>query len=199
MHKVFISHHHDRDQERKNYLVELGRKHSLFADRSVDTGDIPDSLSDEEIRIRIRDGYLGDSTVTIVLVGRETSNRKHVDWEIHSSMYNGRRNRKSGIIVINLPGTSDYFIAPHGVDEVRLIHPGVHSWTPIEDRGELERCFPHMPPRIIDNLLAPKVRISVVPWKRIDERTLPFLIERAYECRSQCDYDLSRRMRRRNS
>ena len=37
-------------------------------DRSVDTGEIPDNLEDEQIRELIRDEYLRDSTVTIVLV-----------------------------------------------------------------------------------------------------------------------------------
>ena len=101
-HKVFISYHHDRDQEYKEKLVELGEQHDIFVDRSVDTGDISEELSDEQIRVKIRDDYLQDSTVTIVLVGAETKNRKHVDWEIHSSMYDGKVNKKSGILVVNL-------------------------------------------------------------------------------------------------
>ena len=53
----------------------------------MDTGDISDELSDARIREKIRDEYLRDSTGTIVLVGTETKRRKHVDWEIYSSMY----------------------------------------------------------------------------------------------------------------
>ena len=71
-HKVFISYHHDRDQWRKEELVELGERHGIFVDRSVDTGDIPEELGDEQIRVKIRDDYLQDSTVTIVLIGAET-------------------------------------------------------------------------------------------------------------------------------
>ena len=95
-------------------------------DRSVDTGDIPDEWEDERIRREIRDRYLRDSTVTIVLVGRETKRRKHVDWEIHSSMYDGSVNRRSGIVVINLPGISDSGChAPYGDEEKRLVY-GCH-------------------------------------------------------------------------
>ena len=114
MHKVFISHHHDNDQRYKETLVEFGEKYSIFVDRSVDTGDIPDEWTDQQIRREIRDRYLRDSTVTIVLVGMETRRRKHIDWEIHSSMYDGSVNRRSGIVVINLPGISNYFNAAHG-------------------------------------------------------------------------------------
>ena len=87
MHKVFVSYHHSNDQWYKEKLVEFGKQHSIFVDRSVDTGDIPEEWTDQQIRRKVRDGYLRDSTVTVVLVGRETRRRKHVDWEIHSSSF----------------------------------------------------------------------------------------------------------------
>lgn len=128
MHKVFVSYHHDRDQNYKDSLINFGTKNSIFVDRSVDPGDIPDEAGDERIRRIIRDRYLRDSTVTIVLVGKETKHRKHVDWEIHSSMYDGAVSKRSGIVVINLPGTSDYFGAPHGEAEknscIRMLQVG---------------------------------------------------------------------------
>ena len=96
MHKVFISYHHQNDQYYKDWLVEFAERHSIFVDASVDTRDISDHLSDQAIRETIRDHYLRDSTVTIVLVGSETRRRKHVDWEIYSSMYDGKVNKKSG-------------------------------------------------------------------------------------------------------
>lgn len=200
MHKVFISHHHSNDQWYKDALVGFGEENSIFVDRSVDTGDIPDEWSDERIRREIRDGYLRDSTVTIVLVGGETRRRKHVDWEIHSSMYDGSVNKRSGIVVINLPGISDNeFTAAYGDEEKRLLYPDIASWTTINERAEYERRYPHMPDRIIDNLLKSGVTISVVPWDRINGRTLNFLIEAAFRNRSNCRYDLSRPMRRANS
>jgi len=200
MHKVFISHHHSNDQWYKEALVGFGEENSIFVDRSVDTGDIPDEWSDERIRREIRDGYLRDSTVTIVLVGRETRRRKHVDWEIHSSMYDGSVNKRSGIVAINLPGISDNeFTAAYGDEEKRLLYPDIASWTTINERAEYERRYPHMPDRIIDNLLKSGVTISVVPWDRINGRTLDFLIEAAFRNRSNCRYDLSRPMRRANS
>ena len=199
MHKVFISYHHHNDQGYKEALVEFGERFAIFMDRSVDADEIPDDWTDERIRRAIRDRHLKDSTVTIVLVGRETRHRKHVDWEIHSSMYDGSANKRSGIVVINLPETSDYFIAPHGDEEKRLLYPEITSWMHVEERTEYERRYPHMPDRIIDNLVKPDVKISVAPWDRIGERTLRFLIEAAFRNRANCPYDLHRRMRRKNS
>ena len=199
MHKVFISYHHKNDQRYKDKLVTIGRHFSVFLDRSVDEGDIPDNLTDEQIRREIRDRFLRDSTVTIVLVGKETKGRKHVDWEIHSSMYNGSVNKRSGIVVINLPEVSEHINAPHGDEEKRLLYPEVHAWTTVRQREEYERRYPYMPSRIIDNLLVPDVTISVVPWNRINVRSLQFLIEAAFRNRKNCPYDLSKPMRRANS
>jgi len=128
MHKVFISHHHANDQRYKDALVDLGEGNSIFVDRSVDTGDIPGDWTDEQIRRSIRDRYLRDPTVTIVLVGSETRRRKHIDWEIHSSIYDGSVNKRSGIVAVNLPGISDnQFTAPHGEEERKLSYPEITS------------------------------------------------------------------------
>ena len=198
MHKVFISHHHKNDQGYKEKLVKFGRQHSIFIDESVDTGDISDSLSDESIREKIRDEYLRDSTVTIVLVGAETKRRKHVDWEIYSSMYDGTVNKKSGILVVSLPETSDFFTAAHD-NEKAVIYPDVTSWVSVNTRTEYERRYPYMPDRIIDNLLEPKARVSVVSWDRLNVTSLKFLVDAAFEDRIRCEYDLSQPMRRANS
>ncbi len=198
MHRVFISYHHDNDQRYKDKLVAFAEEHQIFADVSVDTGDISDDLDDESIREKIRDGYLRDSTVTIVLVGTETRNRKHVDWEIYSSMYDGAVNKKSGIVVIMLPSTNESLISTsHGRDEKRL-YPDT-TWTSINSRAEYKRRCPSMPERLIDNLLKDKAKISVVPWGRLSVAVLRTLIELAFRDRVKCEYDLGRPMRRANS
>ena len=105
-------------------MIKLGKNFSVFIDKSVETGDISEELSDQAIREKIRDEYLRDSTVAILLAGLETKTRKHIDWEIYSSMFDGVRNKKSGILVINLPSTQcPYFMAAHGEDEKRTIYP----------------------------------------------------------------------------
>ena len=54
--------------------------------RSVKIGAIPNGLTLDEISRRVRDDYLSDSTVTVVLVGKDTWRRKHVDWEIAATL-----------------------------------------------------------------------------------------------------------------
>ena len=199
MHKVFISYHHDNDQSYKDGLVNFAEQNHIFIDCSVDTGDIRDDLNDEYIRELIRDEYLRDTTVTIVLVGTETKRRKHVDWEIYSSMFDGRINKKSGILAIELPTTNGDLVSAARGQEEKSLYQDITSWISINTRAEYERRHPYMPDRIVDNLLKPEAKISVVPWSRINESTLRTLVEVAFRDRVNCAYDLSRPMRRANS
>ena len=202
-HKVFISYHHDRDQWYKEKLVELGERNDIFVDRSVDTGDISEELSDEQIRVKIRDDYLQDSTVTIVLVGAKTKYREHVDWEIHSSMYDGRINKRSGVLAVNLPimpGSNEPLVCAAHSGEEESVYPEIRDWTSVNSRQEWERLYPHMPNRILENLINDKAKISVTSWKWIqDPVRLKRLIDLAYRDRNSCKYDLSRPMMRRSS
>ncbi|MCX7553720.1 TIR domain-containing protein [Marinicella sp. S1101] len=199
-HKVFISYHHANDQWYKEELLRFNEEYEIFIDRSVDTGDVSDDLSDEQIRTKIRDEYLRDSTVTILLVGTETKKRKHIDWELYSSMINGSKNKKSGILVIQLPSTDPQFhTAAHGNEEKKTIYSNTDSWTNIDNREEYERRYPFLPVRIIDNLLKSKAKISVTAWDKLDAGTLQLLISLTSKDRAQCEYDLSRPMRRKNS
>jgi len=201
MHKVFISYHHANDQAYKDALLKLNNVHNIFIDMSVDTGDISDALKDEAIRSKIRDEYLRDSSVSIVLAGADTAKRKHVDWEIYSSMYDGMRNKKSGILVINLPSSGSSHSTASHKGEKDFIYPECGSWKSINVRGEYIERYPNMPERIVDNLLAPKVKISVTPWSKINNNpeALRFLINAAFDDREACEYDLSRPMRRSDS
>lgn len=199
-HKVFISYHHANDQGYKEALTAFNDKYGIFIDASVDSGDIDDELDDEAIREKIRDEYLQDSSVTIVLVGTETRRRKHVDWEVYSSMYNGAVNKQSGILVINLPTTGcTHFTANHGDEEKAAIYPDTTSWTSISEREEYDRRYPYMPERIIDNLLNKKAKISVTNWDKLTVTNLRLLIDLTYNDKTTCEYDLSRPMRRANS
>ena len=201
IHKVFISYHHANDQAYKEALMQLNKNYGLFIDLSVDIGDINENLDDQAIRQIIRDDYLKDSVVTIVLVGIETKNRKHVDWEIYSSMINGKINKRSGILVVNLPCTGcNNYTAAHGDEEKRTVYPDNTSWMNITSRAEYERRYPYVPARIIDNLLKDSAKISITSWDKItnDIENLQFLIDATFRDRERCEYDLSRIMRRMN-
>lgn len=201
MHKVFISYHHANDQHFKEQLLAINSQYGIFIDDSVDTGDVSDDLDDSVIREKIRDEYLKDSTVTIVLVGLETKRRKHVDWEIYSSMFDGKVNKRSGVLVINLPSTNcTYYTASHP-DEKERVYPENTSWISIDDRKEYERRYPYIPDRIIDNLLKSDAKVSVTNWSKIenDPDVLRFLIDATFNDRTNCNYDLSKPMRRADS
>ncbi|MDU2491147.1 MAG: TIR domain-containing protein [Clostridium celatum] len=100
-HKVFVSYHHANDQQRANYLRgEYGSNNTLI-DRSLQ--DAYDTESDDVLYGLIRRNHLKDSTVTIVLIGSETANRKWVDWEIYSSLRPYGDRSRNGLLAIYLP------------------------------------------------------------------------------------------------
>ena len=103
-HKVFVSYYHD-DQDYREYFERLfSDYYDIMVSKSVQLGDIDDErLSTDRIRQIIRDDYLQDSTVTVVLVGARTWQRKFVDWEIGSSIRSTKNNPRSGLLGIILP------------------------------------------------------------------------------------------------
>ena len=120
-HKVFISYHHDDDQAYKDRLVQA--LDSKFVDKSVSQGDIHDEgLPLDEIRRRIRDDHIADATVTIVLIGPCTWQRRHVDWEISASVIDRRSNRRCGLLGLLLPTHPDHGKKPEDRN-LRLIPP----------------------------------------------------------------------------
>lgn len=201
MRRVFISYHHANDQQYKDQLQSWAKEYSLFEDVSVNTREVDDDLATETIRCIIRDDYLRDSTVTILLVGTGTKGRKYVDWEVYSSMFDGPINKKSGVLVIQLPSTGGTYITAAHETEKSSVFSDISSWTSIDSRAEYEQRYPYLPDRIIDNLLAPKAKVSVTTWDRITSNLndLVTMIEAAHSDRASCQYDLSRPMRSNNA
>ena len=62
-----------------------------------------EDMTDDEILAAIRTEHLKDSTVTIVLIGSETANRKWVDWEIYASLRPYSKRSRNGLLGIYLP------------------------------------------------------------------------------------------------
>ena len=200
MRRVFISYHHKNEQYEKQNLLNLNNEHNIFVDCSVDTGDIDENLEPQQIRQTIRRNYLSESTVLLLIVGKETKFRKHVDWELYSSMYNGPKFGRSGVVVLLASDCeSEYFTAPFNEVKERM-YPSVSSWTTIDKREEYERRYPYLPPRIIDNLVKGGSKISVTNWSKVinSPENLRLLIECAHNGRTSCEYDMSRSMRMRD-
>ena len=141
-HKVFISFHEQDIGYKEDFVRMMGKR---IVDRSVDTGNIDDTdLKTATVRQKIRDEYIRDSTVAIVLIGRRTWQRKHVDWEIGSSIRKTRRNSRCGLLGISLPNHPDHgkklytpqLVPPRladncdGEDPYAFIYDWPRPWTP---------------------------------------------------------------------
>lgn len=97
MHKTFLSYHHANEQDLKDDIIKkFGGEH--FIDKSVSDGDISTLVSDDYIMRKIREDFLADSTVTVVLIGSETKNRKFVNSEIQASLWGSNYNGLVGVI-----------------------------------------------------------------------------------------------------
>lgn len=205
-HRVFISYYHHDDQRYKDYLIKMQefnietmQMQSIFEDFSVHENEIDDTgLSSEQIRCIIRDEYIKDATVLILLCGENTKKRKHIDWELHAAMYDSLANRQMGIIVINLPTIKQGIRASSEEEKPLLSDFG--QWYSIDNRAEFEAQYPYMPSRIIDNFVK-GVPITVVEWSRIENHPtiLKQLIDNAFNRRFDFTYDHSSPLRRQNS
>jgi len=164
-HKIFISYYHAEDQRYKDKLEEiLGKEYAIS--RSVQIGDINPNNNTEYVRQVIRDKFLSNSSVTIVLIGENTWKRKHVDWEIYSSMRKTKNSPRSGVIGVILPKRHDYGI-----------NKSFNKYT--------------IPPRLADNLINDFVKIY--DWST-NPGFLMKIIHEAYQQKDKINPDLSRNL-----
>lgn len=136
-HKVFVS-FHNKDKKYKDNLVKMMNHH--FVDRSVGDGDIDTSRKTQTVRQIIRDDFIQDATVTVVLIGKCTWQRKHVDWEIAGSLRQTKANDRCGLLGIILP-----------------THPNFNS-KKINEKL--------LPPRLVDNLSGKNPFAYVIKWHK---------------------------------
>ena len=151
-HKVFVSYHHANDQAYRNAFEALfSQQHGVFLSKSVQIGDIIETLPTDSIRQKVRDEYLRDSTVTVVLIGTQTWQRRHVDWEISSSLRETLHSSRSGLLGIILPthpsyGKSTYdagIIPPRLADNQVCGYASIYHWSndPSTVAGWIEDAF----------------------------------------------------------
>ncbi|MGL6063748.1 MAG: TIR domain-containing protein [Fusobacteriaceae bacterium] len=190
--KVFISFCYEESSKQKDEIAKFIENEIIS--KSVKEGDIGDKLKDEEIRKIIRDDYLKDSTVTIVLVGEKTRGRKHVDWEIYTSMYDQKDGHtKSGILVIDI--TDKYWLNTPSIREKHYLSEGNTS-----TKESIEKNISHFPERLIKNILKDDVIIRIATYSEIINNKEYFLdlIDEAKKNRDSNNYDISDKMRGRN-
>lgn len=169
-HKVFISFHVD-DQKYKNRFVRMMGNN--IVDKSVKDDDIDDTnLKVSRIRQIIRDDFIADATVTVVLIGPCTWKRKHVDWEIGSSLRETKKNPRCGLLGILLPNHPDF---------------GKNKYYP---------CL--IPPRLADNEEGKAPYALIYDWSN-QTSDIRRWIHQAFERREETPYpDNSREQFKRN-
>lgn len=135
-HNVFVSYHHEDQRYKDRFEHRFSGIYKIMVANSVQTGDINKNLPAERISQIIRDEYLKKTTVTIVLVGEHTWRRKHVDWEISSSIRDTKSNDRSGLLGIILP-TYPTYPNPHDPytiplrlhDNIECGFAKIHNWS----------------------------------------------------------------------
>ncbi|MBP8805563.1 MAG: TIR domain-containing protein [Kofleriaceae bacterium] len=162
-HKVFVSYHHANDQNYKEIFDHrFGNKFGILQRGAVNMGDIDAGLNTEAIRQKIRDEYLHDCSVTVVLVGVDTWRRKYVDWEIGATLRHTVKNPRGGLVGIFLPSYQQahrdtlrarkdgavasydqYTIPPRLHDNVGREFASLHLWSndPEEVQGWIHDAY----------------------------------------------------------
>jgi hypothetical protein len=156
-HGVFISYYHKDDQVYRDEFEDLFGH--LFANKSVEEGDIDSDNSDEYIKRLIQEDYINDASVVVVLCGPNTWKRKHVDWEISAGL-NKKVGGYSGLLGIHLPTHPDYKedkynksnIPARLADNLETKFAKIIDWTENEEiiKKRIQEAFEN---RINDNLI----------------------------------------------
>ena len=129
--KVFIS-HFKGDRSEVDMFIDDYR--DVFIPKVLganDNDDFINSTNTDYVMQRIREKYLQDSTVTIVLVGTCTHSRRYVDWEIKSSLQQG----------INLPNGLLGIAIPRGKNSAYLPERFQNNWR--EDGSGYAKFMPY--------------------------------------------------------
>lgn len=108
---VFISHYEGDNDEVADFLTDFKY---VFIPKIIGVRDNDDFINSNDtnyVMNQIRERYIGDSTVTIVLIGKCTHSRRYIDWEIKSSLRQGNYT-PNGLIGILLPSQGNSAILP---------------------------------------------------------------------------------------
>jgi len=128
---VFISSFHSDRAEADAFIYRWATVEKVFTPKALctfDNDDFINSDNTEYVMSEIRRKYIGDASVTIVLVGKCTHSRRYVDWELKASLRQGQS-------------------LPNGL--LAYVLPSAMPWTnPVTG---LSTGWPHLPPRLDAN------------------------------------------------
>lgn len=159
-------------------------------------------MTDEQVRREIRDNYISDATVLLLLCGERTKERKYIDWEIQAAMTNYDNNPQMGIVVVNLPSIENRqkIRSVFGTEDKQYF-PIIEWVSASNDYDIIKNDYPFLPERIVNNIIRTNVKIPIIDWNQFSQNPfrLKGLIDVAFNHRKEQDYDISAKLRRRNS
>lgn len=115
--KIYLSYHHDDQAEVDAFLQQFDRLNNMVVQRA--NGGLGEEIEREDDKHKVihtvRDRYLKDSAVTIVLLGKCTYTRRSVDLELLASLHHsddemadaGESVTPNGLLGIMLPSYSE--------------------------------------------------------------------------------------------
>jgi len=146
--KVFVSHSHLHEKENNTFLVQFG---DVFVAKGLGVGDNDEFINSTDtdyVMRRIRELYLEDSTVTIVLIGACAHSRRYLDWEIKASLQKSGDGFANGLLGITLPSTDGSAFLPERFKlnwdkEQQNSYALYHSYPTSKEqlRGWIEEAF----------------------------------------------------------
>ena len=104
--KCFVTYHHADETQVSNFVSTFDHEGDVFIVRRLGEmpSDIVDSNDSGYVMRRIRENFISDSTVTLVLAGACTWARRYVDWEIQACLRQGTSELPNGLLGIPLKG-----------------------------------------------------------------------------------------------
>jgi antiphage defense system Thoeris ThsB-like protein len=145
--KVFVSFHHADEPYRKAWEQLTS---GVFINKSVHSGDIDTDNSAEYIARLIRQDFVSDASVLVVLVGPKAYCRKHVDWEVAAGLNPVVGGARAGLVGILLPHHPNFgpgklcdrsIIPGRLVDNVDSKYALLYDWS--TDREHLRKIVNH--------------------------------------------------------
>lgn len=130
---VFISSFHGDRAEVDNFIFRWATLEKVFTPKALctfDNDDFINSTNPDYIMSEIRRKYIGDASITIVLVGKCIHSRRYVDWEIKASLRQGQ----------SLPNGLLGYILPSAMPSATSLNGTALDWT--------QRAWPRVPERL---------------------------------------------------
>jgi len=118
--KVFISYHHNDQHEVDEFINRFAYRENIFIPKILGVNgienDLINSTNPAYVMNQIRQRYLQDSTVTILLLGSCTHSRRYIDWELKASLTQGSYT-PNGVMSIILPSQGNSVWLPPRLED----------------------------------------------------------------------------------